>query len=417
MAAPQKVVHGLWSRTWVGLVMVSLTGVGLGEGWEVARASITHGQGAFLLTVALAMVVVGIPLRLAEILLGRRSRRAPIEGMAVLTREIDAPRYWRVLGWGMLLVNLLMLSILALICGWAAAYLGHLTLSAHQAEAYTLREAGGSLILGTIGVLVAAAVLAWRGVLRLGPALLGLGAAVVALLAVASAMSPQGWVMLLSGSMSDAFTASSLALAIRYAALAAGGGLGLWFVAGVYMPKEESVAAFTVKALLVQFALFVLMAVITLPSAYWLAKSTSLVELLTISLPVAMLHAGYGLSCLVFIVVALSGLVGLVALEEPLHLYLIERGLKPVFAFAGVYVAAGLVAILLILPFDVVALSRVLLILLSFIMAVFVGWKMKISHARKDLALPDETIYNLWRIAIRIIVPLGLILVAWKALG
>ncbi|HNI62820.1 MAG TPA: hypothetical protein PLF28_05085, partial [Agitococcus sp.] len=37
---------------------------------------------------------------------------------------------------------------------------------------------------------------------------------------------------------------------------------------------------------------------------------------------------------------------------------------------------------------------------------VFVGWVMKISHVRKALNFSHEGIYNLWRVAIRLVVPL-----------
>jgi len=48
-------------------------------------------------------------------------------------------------------------------------------------------------------------------------------------------------------------------------------------------------------------------------------------------------------------------------------------------------------------------------------LAVFAGWQMKISHLRKSLNFSSEGLYNLWRIAVRIIVPLAVVLaiVGW----
>ena len=53
-----------------------------------------------------------------------------------------------------------------------------------------------------------------------------------------------------------------------------------------------------------------------------------------------------------------------------------------------------------------VIVSSIAVLLLS----VFVGWQMKISHLRKSLNFASEGFYNVWRIAIRIIVPLALVL-------
>ncbi|MGM8887284.1 hypothetical protein ACS8FD_15270, partial [Psychrobacter sp. 1U2] len=49
------------------------------------------------------------------------------------------------------------------------------------------------------------------------------------------------------------------------------------------------------------------------------------------------------------------------------------------------------------------------------VLSIFAGWHMKISHLRKSLNFGSEASYNLWRVAIRLIVPLALILalVGW----
>ena len=53
-----------------------------------------------------------------------------------------------------------------------------------------------------------------------------------------------------------------------------------------------------------------------------------------------------------------------------------------------------------------VIISSIAVLLLS----VFAGWRMKISHLRKSLNFGNEAFYNLWRVAIRLVVPLALIL-------
>lgn len=42
--------------------------------------------------------------------------------------------------------------------------------------------------------------------------------------------------------------------------------------------------------------------------------------------------------------------------------------------------------------------------------SVFVGWQMKISHLRKALGFQHEGLYNLWRVAVRVLIPLLLLL-------
>ena len=85
--------------------------------------------------------------------------------------------------------------------------------------------------------------------------------------------------------------------------------------------------------------------------------------------------------------------------------------------------AVSLVLTLVLVALLVVAVPTVwlvgLLVIVSSIavllLSIFAGWQMKISHLRKSLNFGNEGLYNLWRIAIRLLVPLAMILafVGW----
>jgi SNF family Na+-dependent transporter len=64
-----------------------------------------------------------------------------------------------------------------------------------------------------------------------------------------------------------------------------------------------------------------------------------------------------------------------------------------------------------ILP--VVGLLKTITILLALVVcaiyAIFSGWLMKVSHLRKALNFQKEGIYNLWRVAVRLVIPLAII--------
>ena len=72
--------------------------------------------------------------------------------------------------------------------------------------------------------------------------------------------------------------------------------------------------------------------------------------------------------------------------------------------------------VLVVLPVYVLwGLTVMLSIISVLVLSVFVGWQMKISHLRKSLNFSSEINYNLWRVAIRIFVPLALLvaMVGW----
>jgi hypothetical protein len=56
-------------------------------------------------------------------------------------------------------------------------------------------------------------------------------------------------------------------------------------------------------------------------------------------------------------------------------------------------------------------------LLICLIYSIFAGWIMKISHLRKSMNFSNELFYNLWRIAIRIVLPYRLFWQCWRSLA
>jgi SNF family Na+-dependent transporter len=50
----------------------------------------------------------------------------------------------------------------------------------------------------------------------------------------------------------------------------------------------------------------------------------------------------------------------------------------------------------------------------ALILAIYAGWIMKIGHARKALQLPSEGVYNLWRVGIRWVAPVTLLVALYQ---
>ena len=56
-------------------------------------------------------------------------------------------------------------------------------------------------------------------------------------------------------------------------------------------------------------------------------------------------------------------------------------------------------------------------LIICLIYAIFAGWIMKISHLRKSMNFSSEVFYNIWRIAVRIVLPLSIVLALVSVLG
>jgi len=95
--------------------------IGLGSVWRFPYMVGVNGGGAFLFVYILICFAICVPLFVAEISLGRKTRLNPVQGMQLLTRKKFSP--WVLIGWLGVLASLLIMSYYIMILGWMAAYL------------------------------------------------------------------------------------------------------------------------------------------------------------------------------------------------------------------------------------------------------------------------------------------------------
>ncbi|RKZ99827.1 MAG: sodium-dependent transporter, partial [Gammaproteobacteria bacterium] len=123
MSRPAKSIHGQWSSRWTFILAATGSAVGLGNIWKFPYIAGENGGGAFVLVYLLCIACIGIPLMMAEIMIGRRGRQNPVNSLRSIAEEENKPRYWRYLGWSGVLAGFLILSYYSVIAGQAMAYI------------------------------------------------------------------------------------------------------------------------------------------------------------------------------------------------------------------------------------------------------------------------------------------------------
>jgi NSS family neurotransmitter:Na+ symporter len=68
--------------------------VGLGNVWRLPYMAGTNGGSAFVLVYLICVVFIGLPIMIAEILIGRRARQNPISALQTLTKESHHSQKW-----------------------------------------------------------------------------------------------------------------------------------------------------------------------------------------------------------------------------------------------------------------------------------------------------------------------------------
>ena len=81
-----------------------------------------NGGGAFLLLYLLFLFVLGMPLLMVELMLGRLTRSDPAACLRTLSEQYKASVYWKLAGLGSMLAAFLIVSTFSVIAGWSLAY-------------------------------------------------------------------------------------------------------------------------------------------------------------------------------------------------------------------------------------------------------------------------------------------------------
>ena len=153
-------------RSGLGFVLAAAgSAVGLGNLWGFAYRASQGGGGAFLLLYVLIVLVVCLPVLIAEMVLGRSTGNSPL-----LAPVTAAGRRWQPMGWLFVLAASGILAFYAVLMGWTGATLVQ-TLSwglpsdIEQAEAFFAGLSGGrAALIGQLLSLVATALVVAAGV-------------------------------------------------------------------------------------------------------------------------------------------------------------------------------------------------------------------------------------------------------------
>lgn len=451
-------IHGEWSSRWAFILAATGSAVGLGNIWKFPYITGENGGGAFVLVYLACIAVIGVPVMMAEIMLGRRGRKSPINTMYDLAVESGHNPNWKWLGWLGVLAGFLILSYYSVIAGWSLAYIFRsasgmftgatadgvksLFLERFLAEPETL------LFWHTVFMAMTMIVVA-RGVKSglesavkfLMPALF-----LLLLVMVGYAMSQgeafmRGLEFMFTPNFS-ALTWGGVLTAMGQAFFTLSLGMGAIMVYGSYLSHTASISrtTFAIAAADTSVALLAGIAIFPIIFANHM-EPTAGPGLIFISLPLAFGHMPGGVlfGSLFFILLSFAAWTSSISLLEPVVTWLVETfnlsrisatlysgiftwllGVVTVlsfnnwafkFEFAGVVKENGIFDILDILT------TNIMLPLGGLFIAIFAAWFMNRDASRDELGLGEGVRYNLWRFLVRFVTPAAILLVFLNMLG
>jgi neurotransmitter:Na+ symporter, NSS family len=444
-------IHGQWSSRWTFILAATGAAVGLGNIWKFPYLTGQNGGSAFVLVYMVCVAALGIPLMMAEILLGRRGRSTPIRSMQILAKETQATQWWQLIGWSGTLAGMLILSYYSVIGGWTLAYIlksasgtfsgadgpfaAH-TFSTFIGDGTTLFFWHTIFMVMTMGV-VAGGVQGGleKAVRYLMPTLFFLLLIMVGY-SMTTGYFGKGMEFLFTPDFSK-LSGSSMLSAMGQAFFSLSLGMGTIMIYGSYVPRDTSIASTSVAIALADTAVALLAGLAIFPIVFANnLEPGSGPGLIFQTLPVAFgnMTGGLAFGSLFFILLLVAAWTSSISLIEPLVTWLIETfGISRTRAalYAGLATwACGLgtvwsfnwwadLTVFGMTFFDVLDFitSNLMLPLGGILIALFAGWLMKTESTRAELQIAHSAAFTAWQALVRYIAPIAVLIVLLNAIG
>ncbi|MEE9452359.1 MAG: sodium-dependent transporter [Gammaproteobacteria bacterium] len=441
-----------WSSKWTFILATTGAAVGLGNIWKFPYIAGVNGGGAFVLIYLICVLAIGIPLLVAELILGRSGRQNPISTIQSIAQSTGHSRKWGLIGGLCILTGFIILSYYSMIAGWAFDYVVQSVRgSFHQLNAEQANEHFNTLIsdplrlifwhtliMASTVFIVASGVRRGleRYILYLFPAMIFILLLLVIYALVATDFFIESLIFLFQPDFSEV-NSNTVLVALGQAFFTLSLALGTIIAYGAYLPRDVSIpeGAFTVAFADTTVALLAGMAIFPIVFAHDLTPSAG-PGLLFQSLPIAFGDMPYGniFSALFFFMIVLAALATTISLLEPTVSWLIEKfkltrrhaavvagsavwllGFLSIFSF-NLWSGYQLFGLSIFGVIDYIT-SNIMLPLGGLLIAVFVGWFMKKQFIQRELNSEKGLSYYLLRFLLAFICPIAIIAVFLNAVG
>ena len=436
MSEEKKSIHGTWSSRWTFILAATGSAVGLGNIWKFPYMAGDNGGGAFVLVYLACICIIGLPIMLGEIMIGRRGRSSPANSMKSLAAEANTTRAWTLLGATGALAGLLILSFYSVAAGWAMSYIfngfQNITAESSSSSFNNLLSSPSSLIFWhTLFISITVFIVA-RGILQglekwintLMP-ILFLIILLLCIYAMQTGAFLEGLRYLFMPDFSK-INPQVMLEALGQAFFTLSLGMGAIMAYGAYMPANQNIGrtAVSVAALDTGVALLAGIAIFPIVFANGLAPSEG-PGLVFVTLPIAFSAMPLGIlfGTLFFVLLSIAALSSSISLIEPGVAWLIESlKIKRTTATIILGFTAWFLGLFSALSFNLISeftifgrnffdatdflTSQIMLPLGGIFIAIFVGWIMKKEHVLEGLGFKEDFIFKAWYFSVRYIAPI-----------
>lgn len=437
--------QGHWSSRFAFLMASVGFAVGLGNIWRFPYVTGENGGAAFVLVYLACVFGIGVPILMAELLIGRRGGGSAPTAMANTAQANGRSRQWRWVGGMGLLAAYTIEIVYAGVVGWVLWYLFK------------------AITTGFVGFDASAANLEFAAVLddNLGMVfwtLIGLGITGLIIYAgvqdgierAVSFMMPLMFLLLLglagynyfAGGFGAALeylftpdfskiTGATVLAAIGQAFFSIGVAMGGMMTYGSYLPKTISISQSVIIIVIADTLVAILAGLVIFPAVFNNGLDPAAgAGLIFQTLPVAFaqMPGGHVFSVMFFVMLAVAGITSMVGLIECVNAWLEDHYGMPRHKSAMLVVGSvAVLSVISIMSYNVMSelgmggmnfndvmdyfSNQVLLPVGGFLIALYAGWFMPREATRDELSSLGAATYGLWYFLIRFVVPPALLVI------
>ena len=437
-----------WGSRFGFVLAAAGSAVGLGNLWKFPYITWENNGGAFVIVYLVAILVLGLPIMMAEILIGRRAQLSAVPAFEKL-----GSKRWSIVGWLGVASGTTILSYYMVIAGWSVrsfyqCLVWSFTSYTPPAESdFGAFLANAPLQIGLTAIFsVATAFIVYRGIgggIEKATKIMMPVLVIILLYLVGTALTMDGRDEALSMLFTphfDQLPAKGYLEAVGHAFFTLSLGLGTMIAYGSYIGKKESIfgAAAWVVVLDTLFALFAAIAMFTIILSVPEMQdrmSGSTMGMLFITLPdlfYTNMPGGIILAPAFFILVGFAALSSTISLGEVVTSLMIDtrgwsRPKATVICAGGVFVGSILAALSLgavepLSSFELIEGKPGVLATLDHVAAnwmlpigglgitIFVGWFLGKKNAMEELGITKPSLpFTLWIWCLRIVAPVAII--------
>ncbi|MCB2097893.1 MAG: sodium-dependent transporter [Parvularculaceae bacterium] len=436
-----------WTSNLGFILAAAGTAIGLGNVWRFTFIAGENGGGVFLFVYLLTVILVGVPIMIAELMAGRLGRGGPAQSVSELIRRHRTSPAWGVIGGLSVVIPFVGIAYYSIISGWILDYLAHyLALGGVAGGAQAMRQFDGLMasvarieIWHAVFMLLVAFIVG-RGVQGgiestakiFMPALFLMLIGLVIYAAIFGDFK-RGTEFLFTPDFSK-FSVKIVLLAVGQAFFSLAIGVGALMTFGAYVDDNASLPKTAALVALADTMVAVLAGLAIFPLVF--ANGLDVNQgpgLIFITLPTAFenMQGGQLVGACFFALLFFAALTTGIGTMEPVVAWLVGRGVKRPQAALVTDVSARALGGVIALSFNVLrdfrpipampffaemslfdvvdfSIASLLLPLNGLLIVLFVGWALPRSVSASQIA-GAPVIQGVWRFLVRYVAPLAIL--------